>query len=768
MKINKIILIASIFYSNFLFAYCANISVNINNIDTPDGNWIVLANGSWNNWGWGIELFDQDGDGTYEGSVCDLVDGVYGYVHTITGEFDNWSGWGMVSNAPYNSPCDFIPNDQWYNYGFQINGEDISTPLNAWGECGFEDSSYSPIALLVRPVNGDFLNYTHVPFEWHQFPDAIGYNLQVSESENFNSIIIDEFTEYTIFIDVDNITWNQEYYWKIRPVFEGEEFGQWTDVSMFSIRPNEFNLNSEIFSEDEFLYEYTVFGDWNNYRTSIVNIYGEEVWNSGNYGFMMNHVSEYGQLFGCSVINYPNSTGVEVDYDEGIVWNALQGLDQHEFKQISNGNYMGFSYSTQLGPIPLGDWTDSFRLLGYQADGVTEEFPFVAQKLIEFDSVTKEIVWSWDPHDYYSKLDSDLYGGTWWESFGGTAHDWTHSNAFFFDEDDSSVYISSRHLSRITKIDYPSGDIIWMMGLPSEFMYSGDNHICSDLEFSFQHHIQVLEDGNLLFFDNGNLDYIFGNNMTSRAIEVEVVNNSYCNVIWEYELPPELAAYGMGSVQSLENGNYFINTTGGGGTVLEVNQEGDILWKLNLGLSWPNGSGYRAYRVPSIHPGAFSVKAENFKSIQLEDSIHNVIEVNGLNNLIEFTVSNHSGYPQPYIYTFEGQDDVVFLDAYSSSQIIFEIDDSLENLDLVSLVVAPQFHPNNQKVMQFNIYNDAPLLYGDADLNGIINILDVVIVIEFILGDSQPSGNQLAISDINQDGNLDVLDIVDLVELILE
>ena len=70
--------------------------------------------------------------------------------------------------------------------------------------------------------------------------------------------------------------------------------------------------------------------------------------------------------------------------------------------------------------------------------------------------------------------------------------------------------------------------------------------------------------------------------------------------------------------------------------------------------------------------------------------------------------------------------------------------------------------------MQFNIYNDAPLLYGDADLNGIINILDVVIVIEFILGDSHPSGYQLEISDINQDGNLDVLDIVDLVELILE
>ena len=82
-----------------LFPYCANIKVDINNIDAPDGNWIVLANGSWNSWNWGTELYDNDGDNIFEGNVCDLENGTYGYVHTITGEFDNWSGWGMVSNA---------------------------------------------------------------------------------------------------------------------------------------------------------------------------------------------------------------------------------------------------------------------------------------------------------------------------------------------------------------------------------------------------------------------------------------------------------------------------------------------------------------------------------------------------------------------------------------------------------------------------------------------------------------------------------------------
>ena len=34
--------------------------------------------------------------------------------------------------------------------------------------------------------------------------------------------------------------------------------------------------------------------------------------------------------------------------------------------------------------------------------------------------------------------------------------DWTHFNALAYDENDSVVYVSSKNLSRITKIDYSS------------------------------------------------------------------------------------------------------------------------------------------------------------------------------------------------------------------------------------------------------------------------------------------------------------------------
>ena len=123
---------------NVLFSYCATIGVDIQNVDLPQNNWIVLANGSWNEWSWGVQLTDEDGNGIYEGEICDLNSGEYQYVYTITGDFDNWSGWGMVGNAPIGSQCDYNPGDQWLNYGFNIGNQDVVTEFNVWGECGLD------------------------------------------------------------------------------------------------------------------------------------------------------------------------------------------------------------------------------------------------------------------------------------------------------------------------------------------------------------------------------------------------------------------------------------------------------------------------------------------------------------------------------------------------------------------------------------------------------------------------------------------------------
>ena len=57
---------------------------------------------------------------------------------------------------------------------------------------------------------------------------------------------------------------------------------------------------------------------------------------------------------------------------------------------------------------------------------------------------------------------------------------------------------------------------------------------------------------------------------------------------------------------------------------------------------------------------------------------------------------------------------------------------------------------------------------GDASLDNEVNIVDIIIVVGFIMGDQEPVGDQLYLSDYNSDGIINVNDIVAIVYVILE
>ena len=58
-------------------------------------------------------------------------------------------------------------------------------------------------------------------------------------------------------------------------------------------------------------------------------------------------------------------------------------------------------------------------------------------------------------------------------------------------------------------------------------------------------------------------------------------------------------------------------------------------------------------------------------------------------------------------------------------------------------------------------------IVGDINQDGLVNILDVVSILNYILGVYIPTDNQFNLSDVNQDGLLNVLDVVLLVNIIL-
>jgi len=41
---------------------------------------------------------------------------------------------------------------------------------------------------LLKPYDGQIISYTHILFEWDQQPDAIEYQIQLSNSDSFGDV----------------------------------------------------------------------------------------------------------------------------------------------------------------------------------------------------------------------------------------------------------------------------------------------------------------------------------------------------------------------------------------------------------------------------------------------------------------------------------------------------------------------------------------------------------------------------------------------------
>ncbi len=60
------------------------------------------------------------------------------------------------------------------------------------------------------------------------------------------------------------------------------------------------------------------------------------------------------------------------------------------------------------------------------------------------------------------------------------------------------------------------------------------------------------------------------------------------------------------------------------------------------------------------------------------------------------------------------------------------------------------------------------IMPGDINSDSMLNVLDIVLLVNFILGSDTPSATEFSAADLNGDGTLNILDIVTLTNLILE
>lgn len=268
----------------------------------------------------------------------------------------------------------------------------------------------------------------------------------------------------------------------------------------------------------------------------------------------------------------------EITLDGKVAWESSFGNHKvhHEVFGMSTGNVMVLNQER--------------RTLPYQGT----DYEWTGDIIRELDRHSREVVFEWNTFDHYS---TDDFRPQW-----GPGGDWTHGNTAYVDEVEGAIYYSARSLSRITKIAYPSGDVIYHMG---EDMPSGDATFGNNF-FSMQHAPEPQANGNLLIFDNGNLITPLSQPRQSRVVEIafnDPVAPTDASVVWTFE-PQDAQGAPMyspfvGDADRQPNGNVLMQH-GHTATILECDAQANEVWRLQVGAGQPQTGMYRAERIPSL------------------------------------------------------------------------------------------------------------------------------------------------------------------------
>ena len=153
------------------------------------------------------------------------------------------------------------------------------------------------------------------------------------------------------------------------------------------------------------------------------------------------------------------------------------------------------------------------------------------------------------------------------------------------------------------------------------------------------------------------------------------------------------------------------------------------------------------------------------------DNEPEVISATNEGKLIIFKIdgSEFENFPIQFNTGFESSPSVIDLDNDNDLEIIIGTNQNLSVIDIKNATNTEEFYWNtyrgdNHKTGYY--YSDS-LLSGDLNSDTLLNVLDLVVAINIIISNSEPTSNQLLAGDLNNDNNFDVLDIVILVNLIL-
>jgi len=281
-------------------------------------------------------------------------------------------------------------------------------------------------------------------------------------------------------------------------------------------------------------------------------------------------------------------TPVVVDTDGEIRWVGAGVANAMSSLLDGNAFMIGSADSPKLKRLELdGSMSDTFlRAPSYTRfhhnidpgkQGLLAEFDVQGIDVTHLESTLAEIAPSggvekeWDfealLHDYMLKQGDDPTG------FVRPGSDWFHMNAATYNPSDDSLIVSSRE-NFVIKVDYNTGDIIWIFGDPTKYWYTFPSLRGKALTLTDgglypigQHAVSITRDGLLLMFNNGAASFNqpagqpAGGSRTYSAVSAYAIDSAAFTAreAWRFDYDQSIMSDICSSVYEMLDGSLLIS-----------------------------------------------------------------------------------------------------------------------------------------------------------------------------------------------------------------
>lgn len=333
---------------------------------------------------------------------------------------------------------------------------------------------------------------------------------------------------------------------------------------------------------------YTLFTPLSSKTVRLIDMQGRFVhswetrWEPGAHGYILpnGNLLYAGRPEDCPFGADFNGAGgiiVEYDWDGNEVWRYEDSFMHHDFHRLENGNTLVLRWDA----VP----DDMAKKISGGIPGTERKGVIWSESLHEIDTVGN-IVWEWYACDHLKPEDYPICPLC-------ARHEWLHSNAIdVFPNGD--ILLSAHTLNRLFIIDRATGSIKWEWGKD---------------QLAHQHDSTVLENGNILVFDNG----LHRKNNLVSVTRVLEINPDSAEIVWEFMESNPAMFYGafISGAQRLPNGNTLV-CEGPKGRFFETTREKEVVWEyvnpfFGINSNFPNRGShnmvFRAHRYGPDYPG---------------------------------------------------------------------------------------------------------------------------------------------------------------------